>query len=117
MFVNKEDDNIELKPLSSRRPTVDDVTGPKDKSDEAMERIMDDWVPDRHAAPDRCSVDSEGGGGGNSGPRTPLRQFLWAINPINMDDWPEMNLHGKIYEVCKVIFKKNVFNKLTVKMN
>lgn len=34
---------------------------------------------------------------------TPLQQFLYAINPIDTENWAEMNLIQKIYEVFKVM--------------
>lgn len=34
---------------------------------------------------------------------TPLQQFLYAINPIDTENWAEMNLIKKIYEVFKVM--------------
>lgn len=37
---------------------------------------------------------------------TPLQQFLYAINPIDTENWAEMNLIKKIYEVfkCPMVF-------------
>lgn len=37
---------------------------------------------------------------------SPFQQFLYAINPIDTENWPEMNLIKKIYEVfkCPMVF-------------
>jgi len=34
-------------------------------------------------------------------PETPMQQFLGALNPINMEEWEEMNVVKKVYEVAK----------------
>lgn len=34
---------------------------------------------------------------------SPFQQFLYAINPIDTENWAEMNLIKKIYEVFKVM--------------
>ena len=33
----------------------------------------------------------------------PLQQFWNGINPINVEEWPDMGIIRKIYEVFKVI--------------
>ena len=33
---------------------------------------------------------------------SPLRQFLNGINPINVEEWPNMGYLGKFYEIFKV---------------
>ena len=32
----------------------------------------------------------------------PLQQFIDGINPINIEEWPDMGVVRKIYEVFKV---------------
>lgn len=34
---------------------------------------------------------------------SPFQRFLYAINPIDTENWAEMNLIKKIYEVFKVM--------------
>ena len=34
-------------------------------------------------------------------PGTPLREFLRAVNPINMEGWSEMRIYAKVYEIFK----------------
>ena len=42
-------------------------------------------------------------------PGTPLREFLRAVNPINMEGWSEMRIYAKVYEIFKARFLFFVF--------
>lgn len=44
---------------------------------------------------------------------SPFQQFLYAINPIDTENWPEMNLIKKIYEVFKVYIDHKFLNKIS----
>lgn len=45
---------------------------------------------------------------------SPFQQFLYAINPIDIENWPEMNLIKKIYEVFKVYIDHKFLNEISV---
>ena len=38
-------------------------------------------------------------------PETPLKEFLRAVNPIDTDQWSQMRIHSKVYEIFKARIK------------
>jgi hypothetical protein len=45
-------------------------------------------------------------------PKTPLKEFLSAINPIDTDGWRDMRWYARCYEIFKV--RLNTRNKITI---
>lgn len=46
-------------------------------------------------------------------PGTPLKEFLGAINPIDVDGWSQMRIYSKVFEVFKARIETFVvFNTL-----
>jgi hypothetical protein len=45
-------------------------------------------------------------------PKTPLKEFLSAINPIDTDGWLDMRWYARCYEIFKV--RLNTRNKITI---
>lgn len=50
----------------------------------------------------RTSRDGDDDEGDNGPPKTPFREFLDAIRPVDVEEFPEMSWYNKIYEIAKV---------------
>lgn len=59
--------------------------------------------PEDNSSTTKASQHDDDEDGGDDGPPpTPFRQFLDAINPIDVDEFKEMSWYNKIYEIAKV---------------
>lgn len=111
------DDEIELKNLS--RKVSQALAGSQGKldvesGDKADEHQEEEEEQERKAMLKREEAErdrrrSSARSGGDEGedeetdrePETPMQQFLGAINPINMEEWSEMGIVKKVYEIAK----------------